>query len=204
MSRLQCCGLAWVESRTFPPVCLHVLADSGHRSLEKVESRTLPGLVANDSTDKPKASTAGDGVMANLPATRPTRLSRRARSDADAAAEPKAAGAKPKSARAKPKPAAKSRSAAPARPKAATAASPKAAGASGRPQPVRSISPRLDGPARKADAGRGKSAGDIPPKQQNPVELATTVVKAAGEIAQIGATVAGQALKRAAGRLPRP
>jgi hypothetical protein len=32
----------------------------------------------------------------------------------------------------------------------------------------------------------------------------TTAVQAAGELAQIGITVGGQLLKRAAGRLPRP
>jgi hypothetical protein len=37
-----------------------------------------------------------------------------------------------------------------------------------------------------------------------PAELVTTAVQAAGELAQIGLTVGGQILKRAAGRLPRP
>jgi hypothetical protein len=35
-------------------------------------------------------------------------------------------------------------------------------------------------------------------------ELATTAVRAAGELAQIGLTVGAQVLKRAASRLPRP
>jgi hypothetical protein len=35
-------------------------------------------------------------------------------------------------------------------------------------------------------------------------DIVTTAVQAAGEIAQLGVTVGGQLLKRAAGRIPRP
>jgi hypothetical protein len=35
-------------------------------------------------------------------------------------------------------------------------------------------------------------------------EIVTTAVQAAGELAQIGVTLGGQLLKRAAGRIPRP
>jgi hypothetical protein len=53
--------------------------------------------------------------------------------------------------------------------------------------------------ARRAAAG-----DEVPPRNQSGPELAATVVKAAGELAQIGATVAGQLIKRATSRLPRP
>jgi hypothetical protein len=50
--------------------------------------------------------------------------------------------------------------------------------------------------------------GDPPPARavQAPrgTELVTTAIQAAGELAQIGLTVGGRALKRAVDRLPRP
>lgn len=194
-------------------MCLQVLVDSHDRSLEDVVGRTLRILVAEGSSDKSTQQGAGDGVMGNLPTARPSRLSRRARGEdeATAARKPAAARAKPKTASskakataaAKPKPAPAPKAA--VRPKAAAKPKPAhGAEAPGRPRPVRTVSPTLEGPARKADAGRGRRADEIPPREQNPVELATTVVKAAGELAQIGATVAGQVLKRAAGKLPKP
>jgi hypothetical protein len=42
-----------------------------------------------------------------------------------------------------------------------------------------------------------------PPGAPSAVHVATTVVQAAGELAQIGLTLGGQALRRAARRLPR-
>ncbi|HTE59348.1 MAG TPA: hypothetical protein VK631_03300 [Solirubrobacteraceae bacterium] len=36
------------------------------------------------------------------------------------------------------------------------------------------------------------------------LELASTAVKAAGEVAQLGLTIGGHVLKRALGRLPKP
>jgi hypothetical protein len=35
-------------------------------------------------------------------------------------------------------------------------------------------------------------------------DVVTTAIQAAGELAQLGATIGGQLLKRAAGRIPRP
>jgi len=43
-----------------------------------------------------------------------------------------------------------------------------------------------------------------PEKQQSGTELVTTVVQAAGELAQVGLSIGGQVLKRAVDRLPRP
>ena len=43
-----------------------------------------------------------------------------------------------------------------------------------------------------------------PSAQPRGTEIVTTAVQAAGELAQIGATVGAQLLKRAARRIPRP
>ena len=40
--------------------------------------------------------------------------------------------------------------------------------------------------------------------EAEPTEIVTTAVQAAGELAQLGATIGGQLLRRAAGRIPRP
>jgi hypothetical protein len=130
------------------------------------------------------------GVLASLPSTRPARLSRRGR-DGEKPAPKAAAKAKPK-ARAKPKAKAK------AKPKAAAPTptpTPIAAAADKqRPQPVRAGHPTL---ARKPAEGRAEDPG------QSGLDLVKTVVQAAGEVAQIGATVGGQILKRAVDKLPK-
>jgi hypothetical protein len=56
-------------------------------------------------------------------------------------------------------------------------------------------------PPRPPEPPREPSRPAAPPKGP---ELVTTALQAAGEIAQIGITVGGQVLKRAAKRLPRP
>jgi hypothetical protein len=64
------------------------------------------------------------------------------------------------------------------------------------PRPVRSGSPGLD----------AVPVDERPATSQGPsgTELVSTVVKAAGEVAQIGLTVGGQILKRAVDRIPKP
>ena len=120
---------------------------------------------------------ASKSVMGNLPSTRPARRSRR-RQTADAPApEPKAA---PPKAQARPK--------APARPKAAP-----------KPRAVRSGSPALKAAKEKSAPRKPEPAS--PPKG---TELVTTAVQAAGELAQIGLTLGGQAVKRAVKKLPKP
>lgn len=65
----------------------------------------------------------------------------------------------------------------------------------------------------KAKAARRPPRGPIlppgdrhapPPAQMGGPELVGTVVRAAGELAQVGLTVGVQAARRALGRLPRP
>ena len=126
------------------------------------------------------------GVLASLPSTRPTRLSRRGRGASKPA--PKAA------AKAKPKPRAKPKAKAKAKPKAAVPTPIAAAAEKQRPQPVRAGHPTL---ARKPAGDRGEDPG------QSGLDLVKTVVQAAGEVAQIGATVGGQILKRAVDKLPK-
>ncbi len=118
-------------------------------------------------------------VLRSLPRTRPARRSTKR----DAPAAKPAAKAKPKAA-AKPrakKPVAKKTAAKPraqAKPKAT-------AGAAAKPPPAGWATPNTDA---------APSGG----------ELVTTAIRAAGELAEIGATYGLQAVRRALGRLPRP
>jgi hypothetical protein len=135
-----------------------------------------------------KPAKAETGVLGNLPATRPSRLGGDRRGAAPARSSRPAAATKSsrpaaatKSSRpaAKPKPATKPK----VRTPAGTAPKPPAA------PPAGWQTPGEDG--RKG----GRPGG---------TEIVSTAVQAAGEIAQIGLTVGGQLLKRAAGRIPRP
>lgn len=160
-------------------------------------------------------------VLGNLPSTRPSRIGRRREEGSGTSAKPaapaartrKASPAKATPAKAKPKPQAK---ATPSKPKAAPTPKPTAAkprpvpggdssrrvedrSGQGGPQPVRAGAAPLDGSGLSPE-DRGAS----PPDPPSGTELVTTVVQAAGELAQIGVTVGGQILKRAVSRLPKP
>jgi hypothetical protein len=118
-----------------------------------------------------------ESVLGSLPATRPTRFGRERRESGGAPAK---TAAKP---RAKKKPAAKAK---PAR----------------KPRPVRAGAPAL-----KESTERARTAEPPPESKSVPpsgTELVTTAIQAAGELAQIGLTAGGQALKRAVDRIPRP
>jgi len=137
--------------------------------------------------DKGKPSKS---VMGNLPSTRPQRMARRRDGDPVSRAAAKPTRATPKAVGkpatpAKPKP----------KPKAAQAAEPKAAP---KPRAVRSGSPSL---AKKKPSSPRREPAPSPPSG---TELVTTAVQATGELAKIGLTLGGQALKRAASRLPKP
>ena len=137
--------------------------------------------------DKAKPSKS---VMGNLPSTRPQRIGRRRDGDPVSRAAAKPTRATPKAVGkpatpAKPKPKAKP----------AEAAAPKAAA---RPRAVRSGSPSL---AKKKPSSPRREPAPSPPSG---TELVTTAVQATGELAKIGLTLGGQALKRAASRLPKP
>ena len=137
--------------------------------------------------DKAKPSKS---VMGNLPSTRPQRMARRRDGDPVSRAAAKPTRATPKAVGkpatpAKPKP----------KPKAAQAAEPKTAP---KPRAVRSGSPSL---AKKKPSSPRREPAPSPPSG---TELVTTAVQATGELAKIGLTLGGQALKRAASRLPKP
>jgi hypothetical protein len=144
-------------------------------------------------------TSGGDGerdVFGSLPNTRPQRRSAKraragatAKASAPAPAKAKATAAKPKSAKptaAKAKATPKPRTAAKAA-KARPAAEPHAAAAPSQIPPAGYATPRAedDGVPRGAD-------------------LVTTAVQAVGELAQIGLSAGGRALKSALERLPRP
>jgi hypothetical protein len=139
-------------------------------------SKAKPTKPARSTAGKPKATAS----------SKPT---------TSAAAKPKAAPtAKPSpSGTSKAKPAAPARPApvAEVRPRPRTTTERKAG-----PRPVRSGSPGLDAvPVQERPSD---------PKTPSGTELVSTVVKAAGEVAQIGLTVGGQILKRAVDRIPKP
>jgi hypothetical protein len=86
--------------------------------------------------------------------------------------------------------------------KAGQKAKPKVAADAAAPKPraVRSGSPSLDAAKKPRRAPRRRPA-PTPPKG---AELVTTAVQATGELAKIGLTLGGQAIKRAVDRLPKP
>jgi hypothetical protein len=134
-----------------------------------------------------KAAKADTGVLGNLSATRPTRLGGDRRgATTRGSSRPAAASAAKTATAAKPKPAkasAATKSKAPKKPKVRTAA-----GTAPKPP----VAPPKGWQTPDQDGGKGGP------------DIVTTAVQAAGEIAQLGVTVGGQFLKRAAGRIPRP
>jgi hypothetical protein len=150
-------------------------------------------------------------VMGNLPSTRPTRMGRRRdgepAGDGEATPTPAAPKRTPAAAKSKAKPAAAkpTRATPKAVGKPATKAGPKptatARASAPKPRAVRSGSPSLDAAKKQSTAGRRREPAASPPKG---AELVTTAVQATGELAKIGLTLGGQALKRAVDRLPKP
>jgi hypothetical protein len=132
---------------------------------------------------KAKAKRGSTGVLGTLPASRPERIGR------PRGGAPKRAPAKPRAKR-RPKPT-------PVASNGAAKTTPKRARMT--PQAVRPGSPPLH--VRRALA-------DAPPPVRlaapTGTELVTTSIRAAGELAQIGFTLGGLAIKRAVDRIPRP
>jgi hypothetical protein len=144
---------------------------------------------AKPKARRPRADEAG--VLASLPTTRPSRLGRHNRSTVAAKAAPKAkAKSRPKGV-AKPKAAAKPRA----------VPSPTPITDVQRPRAVRAGAKGLKSPAKKSGAQRPVSPPENAPTG---TDLVTTVVQAAGELAQVGLSIGGQVLKRAVDRLPKP
>ena len=174
-------------------------------------------MTQKSAKKKGKKSTkagAQPGVLGSLRSTRPTRIGGERRASARARTSATTALAEQARAKAEPTKAAKAPQVeeAKAKAKAAKAAKPKPAkpaqaetheapevrpvkrvvpktGARSKPAPERVLPPEPDG--RLSGPPRG-------------TEIVTTAVQAAGELAQIGVTVGGQLLRRAARRIPRP
>jgi hypothetical protein len=148
-------------------------------------------MAEKSAKKKPKkAAKAEDSVLGNLSATRPTRLGGERRAGAARASAEKTAAATTPSAPAK---------RAAAKPKASTAkaSAPRTADAKAAKLREPAPAPPSGWQAPEDENGRRKSG---PPRG---AEIVTTAVQAAGELAQIGATVGGQLLKRATRRIPR-
>ena len=148
------------------------------RSASSGNSPSALNLVAEKSAKKKakkSAKRAGDsGVLGSLPSTRPSRIGGERRG-----ATRRAAATKPPAAKPKPVKAAKAKPAKVAKAKV---------------KPTKRVVP-------------GPEPVRIPPEpgaRPSGTEIVTTAVQAAGELAQIGATVGGQLLRRAARRIPRP
>lgn len=143
---------------------------------------------------KPKPAPGESGVLASLPTTRPQRIGGKRRATTAAATPATTTEQAAKSApRRKPAPATKR--AAKAKAKAKAPAIPITEAAVPKPKPVRSGAKGLKAPAKRT-----------PPPEKAPSgpELVSTVVQAAGELAQVGLSIGGQVIKRAIERLPKP
>ena len=168
----------------------------------------------SQKTAKKKSKKSSKGaepsVLGNLRATRPTRIGGERRSGgpgARTATATKTPDAKPAAA----KPAATKTSVKKAKPSAGKASKRKA---TAKPQAVRSAVKRSPKKAPAAATQPNAAAAQRPAPPPPPprrsdgrpsgTEIVTTAVQAAGELAQIGITVGGQILKRAADRIPRP
>jgi hypothetical protein len=89
---------------------------------------------------------------------------------------------------------------------------PRASKAKAKPRPKAKAKPRARAKPEAVSPGspplRVRRVTDAPPPKPlaapTGTELVTTTIRAAGELAQIGFTLGGQALKRAVDRIPRP
>jgi hypothetical protein len=145
-----------------------------------------------------KAAKTEHSVLGNLSPTRPTRLGGERRATARGAAATGRTAAKAKTTRqpARTDAAATAKTSAPKRSAAKTSA----------PKDADTKAAKLRKPAPAPPAG-WQTPDENGRRESGPprgTEIVTTAVQAAGELAQIGVTLGGQLLKRAAGRLPRP
>ena len=189
------------------------------RSASSGNSRSSLNLVTEKSAkkkDKKSAKRAGEqSVMGNLRATRPSPIGARrttagvGTTESSKAAKPattpskRSAGEKAATTQAKAtKPAAAKSKAKAARPAAKKPAKRKAAKPTpgkATVKPTKRVAPKSAGkrvPPRQPDGRPSR-----PPRGS---EIVTTAVQAAGELAQIGATVGAQWLRRAGRRISRP
>jgi hypothetical protein len=187
---------------------------------ERIGTRRSAAKPAATSAPAPKstASTRASKAAATKPSAKPSakRAAAKRTSAKSAAAKPAAAGRAP----AKPRATAARRKAAAPRTFEPTQAAETAAGAADervagavplgetpptprertypRPRPVREGAPGIGGTGYRDEAAARESG------RPSGVELATTAVRAAGEVAQLGFTLGGHVLKRVVDRIPKP
>jgi hypothetical protein len=179
------------------------------------------------SSDPP--SSRDREVLAGLPNARPTRRSAkrdrpaRGQRAAGAAADPAKSGAKaaPKAKRAAPRSTAREAATAKAGAQRSTAktdarrstaktSAPRSTAKTSAPRSTaktsapRSTGARRSAPKTQAIPPAGYATPDTDDDGPKGADLVTTVVQAAGELAQIGISAGGRALKSALERLPRP
>ena len=139
---------------------------------------------AKKKSKKNSKAGAEASVLGNLPTTRPTRLGGERR-DAPPRSPAATAAKAPK----------RKSSVAATKPAVPMTGSSKNAAKRSPTAAVQSKATAAHRPAAPPPAANGRPKG---------TEIVTTAVQAAGELAQIGATVGSQLIKRAARRIPRP
>jgi hypothetical protein len=181
--------------------------------------------MAMASSDSPSGGNGDRDVFGSLPNSRPQRRSpRRDRPGAkakpapaeaakvEAAVEAQAAGGAQPDTRAKPvaEPKAAAQETPSARPRPAARTKPSTrAKAAPRAKAAASAKPAAEAAPPRAGTAKIPPAGYATPRDGDDgvphgAQLVTTAVQAAGELAQIGLSAGGRALKSALGRLPRP
>ena len=185
-------------------------------------------MAEKSAKKKPKkAAKADPSVLGSLRSTRPTRLggdrrgaARPTRTTSTAAtptgktsspaAKSSAAATKPRAAKASGAATQKAAAATKAKASKASGAATQKAAAATKAKAAKSSAPKkpkvrpAPTPPSAPPAGWQVPSDEDGRRDGGPAEVVTTAVQAAGELAQIGLTVGGQLLKRAAGRLPRP
>jgi len=132
--------------------------------------------MAEKSAKKKPKKAADASVMGNLPATRPARIGGERRG----AAAPR-----------------KRTTATATTPKATAARKPTSAPKAAEAKAAKLRKPDPAPPAGWQTPGSGSGGNGA-------TDVVSTAVQAAGELAQLGVTIGGQLIKRAAGRIPRP
>ena len=189
------------------------MAKGEKKSSKKDDTGVLGSLPATRPTRLGRRR-AGDG--AGSEESSPARAKAPAKRATASKAKPTTAARPARSTAGKPKASTPSKSTTSAAAKPSPPATSKAKPAApARPAPVTQVKPRPKTTERKAGprAVRSGSPGlDAVPVEERPTdprtpsgtELVSTVVKAAGEVAQIGLTVGGQIIRRAVDRIPKP
>src|SRR5215212_9568472 len=192
------------------------MADKPKKQKPKAK-KDEPGVLGSLSTARPERigsrRTTGDAARATAAMPVPGAPTARTRAKQSATPAAKRAATAPRTFEATPAAEAAAEPTTAAKPKPRRAAKPKAAAprtfeatpaaeaaaqeqpSAPRPRAVRDAAPGIGGRREAETPAPGRPGGR---------ELTVTAVKAAGEVAQLGLTIGGKLLKRAAERLPKP